>query len=227
VSRDARAAFLLETPDLRWPKGNTRALQTAEAPATVAVPPPRYMRNRPSGEDVPGNGPGATFYDHRRWGFIRVANNTGTLVEMDKTENDMLAAEGYIRAGNWAAAAALIDLSRVPNGLPALTGVVTNGTMAVPGGAGCVPQVPVGPNFTSAACGNMLEAMKYEKRMETAFTGYMQWFRDNRGWGDMVEGTSYHWPVPYQEMQARQHPFYDLPSDIAPSGTYQFGTGNK
>ena len=41
-----------------------------------------------------------------------------------KAENDLLAAEGYIRTGNIAAAAAKIDLTRVANGgLPALTGV--------------------------------------------------------------------------------------------------------
>ena len=51
-----------------------------------------------------------------------------------KAENDLLAAEGYIRTGKIAEAAAKIDLSRVANGgLPALTGVVTTGDA---GGAG-------------------------------------------------------------------------------------------
>jgi hypothetical protein len=184
------------------------------------------MRNRPAGEDVPITGWGQSWYDHRRWGNIRVASNSGALVEMDKTESDMLAAEGYIRANNFAAAAALIDISRTANGLPALTGVVLDGTSPVPGGTGCVPQAPQAPNFTSAACGNMWEAMKYEKRMETAFTGFMQWFNDNRGWGDMIVDTALEWPVPYQEMQARVHPFYDGYLQ-APAGTYQFGVGDK
>lgn len=226
TARDSRAAFLVETPDVRWPQGTSRPVQVAESPTDVDVPAPRYMRNRPPGEDVPITGWGQSWYDHRRWGSIRVASNSGPLVEMSKTESDMLAAEGYLRANNFVAAAALIDISRTANGLPALTGVVLDGTTPVPGGSGCVPQAPQPPNFTSAGCGTMWEAMKYEKRMETAFTGFMQWFNDHRGWGDMVVNTALEWPVPYQEMQARVKPFYDGQLQ-APAGTYQFGVGDK
>ena len=224
--RDSRAAFLVQTPDLRWPQGATRAAQVAESPSSVQIPAARYMRNRPPGEDVPIGGWGQSFYDHRRWGFIRVNSNSGGLVEMSRAESDLLAAEGYIRAGNFAAAAPLIDRSRTAHGLPALAGVVTDGTTPVPGGTACVPQVPVAPTYTTTACGNMMEALKYEKRMETAFTGYMQWFNDHRGWGDMIEGTPLEWPVPYQEMQARRSPFYDG-TLLAPTGTYRFGSGNQ
>lgn len=226
TQRDSRVAFLVGTPDLRWPQGATRAAQIAESPTDVNIPAPRYMRNRPAGEDVPVTGWGQSWYDHRRWGAIRVNNNTGTLVEMDRAENDLLAAEGYLRANNFAAAATLIDRTRTANGLPALSGVVADATTPVPGGAGCVPRVPQGPGFTSAACGTIWEAMKYEKRMQTAFTGFMQWFNDNRGWGDMIAGTALEWPVPYQEMQARVKPFYDGQL-LAPAGTYGFGVGDR
>jgi hypothetical protein len=60
--------------------------------------------------------------------------------------------------------------------------------------------------------------------MESAWTGYMEWFRHHRRWGDMIEGTPLEWPVPYQEMQARRLPFYDG-TLVAPTGTYRFGTG--
>ncbi len=223
--RDNRAPFLIQTPDLRFPQGNTRAIQIAESPGGVNIPAPRYIRNRPTGEDVPGTGWNVGWYDFRRWGFIRVNNNTGALVEMSKVENDMLAAEGHLRANQFAQAAALIDVSRTRNGLPALTGVVADGTTPVPGGTRCVPQIPVGPAFTTTACGNMWEAMKWEKRMETSFTGFMQWFRDMRGWGDLVDRTALEWPVPYQEMQARRAGFYDG-TNVAGPGTYGFGVGN-
>src|SRR5690606_5077334 len=145
-------------------------------------------------------------YDHRRWGYIRENSNEGTLVEMDRDEPRLLAAEGYIRTSQHALAAPLIDASRTAHGLPPVG--ITNGTDPVDGGASCVPQVPdPADNWNSATCGNMLEAMKYELRMETAWTGYMQWFRHHRRWGDMIEGTPLEWPVPYQEMQARQKPF--------------------
>jgi hypothetical protein len=222
--RDTRAQFLVQTPDLRWPQGATRSAQQAEAPFATGtrLPTGRYVRNRPTGEDPPADGFGQSMYDHRRWGFIREASNTGTLVEMDRDEPRLLAAEGYIRTNQFALAAPLIDASRTAHGLPAI-GIV-DGTSPVAGDASCVPQVPSLPNFTTTACGNMLEAMKYELRMESAWTGYMQWFRHHRRWGDMIDGTPLQWPVPYQEMQARSQGFYDG-TLVAGSGTYQFGTG--
>jgi hypothetical protein len=86
----------------------------------------------------------------------------------------------------------------------------------VPGGASCVPKLP------SGACGSLWDALKYEKRMETAFTGYLIWFTDQRGWGDLPAGTVVEWPVPYQEMQARQKPFYNGTNRWAGPSTYGF-----
>lgn len=72
----------------------------------------------------------------------------------------------------------------------------------------------------------MMEALKYEYRMETYFTGYGQWFFAMRGWGDLVVGTPLEFPVPYQEMQVRLRPFYNLGGvgnpDAAAAGTYGF-----
>ncbi len=216
---DTRKAFLVITPDQRWPQGATRAIQGAEAP-TVALPAGRYIRNRPAGEDVPVNGWGDSFYDHRRYGVINRASSTGPYVEMSATEVDMLAAEGYIRTGNLAAAAALIDKTRIKNGLGSI-GVPASATAPYSTAADCVPRVPQAPSFTSTACGNILEAMKYEKRMETAFTGYLVWYADGRGWGDLVTGTPVEWPVPYQEMQSRYTSYYNG-TKVAAKGTYGF-----
>lgn len=221
--RATRAQFLVQTPDTRWPQGSTRAVQQAEAPQSTGtrLPTGRYMRNRPTGEDPPADGWGQSQYDHRRWGFIRENSNTGTIVEMDVDEPRLLAAEGLIRTSQFARAAALINQSRTAHGLPAITAF--DGTSPMPGGTGCVPQVPDATG-TATTCGNMLEAMKYELRMETAWTGFMEWFRHHRRWGDMIEGTPLQWPVPYQEMQARQKPYYDG-TLVAGTGTYQFGNG--
>lgn len=220
--RSTRAAFLVQTPDTRWPAGPTRDWQIAEAPATVQLPAGRYMRNRPVGEDVANVGWAESWYDHRRFGAIYAGGGAGQYVEMDRAENDLLAAEGYFRTGNFAQAATLVNVSRATAGLPPVG--VTDATTPVAGGTACVPQVPAAPNYTSATCGTLLEAIKYEKRMETAFTGFMQWFRDNRRWGDMIQGTALEWPVPYQEMQARRKPYYDGQL-VAPVGTYRFGNG--
>lgn len=222
----SRTAFMVRTPDARWPSGNTRAAQQ-----TVSDTLPHgnlYFRNRPTGEDTPGDPWGSFQYDHYRWRTITLDNpdNSGNWPDMTKAEIDLLAAEGYIRKGDIASAAKLIDNTRVANGkLPALSGAVTSASQPVPGGTSCVPQVPdaTGQNPT---CGTIMEAMKYEKRVETLFSGYGQWFMDERGWGDLVQGTPVQFPVPYQEMDARFHPFYDSNAMSGPQaaakGTYGF-----
>ncbi|MCC7002781.1 MAG: hypothetical protein IT357_11555 [Gemmatimonadaceae bacterium] len=195
----SRRAFLVQTLDGRWPAGGTRAAPQALSTNTIIAP--RYLRNRPTGDDVVIAGDGESFYDHRRYGLTQSNTSVaGPYTDMSKTEMDMLAAEGYIRTGQAALAEPLIDISRLRNGLPSVVGV---GAGVVPGGAACVPKLPNG------TCGTLLEAMKYEKRMETAFTGYMIWYTDSRGWGDLPTGTVIEWPVPYQEMQARLQPFYN------------------
>lgn len=219
--RDSRRAFLIQTPDRRWPQGATRAAQQASNP-NVAPPAGMYVRNRPTGDDVPLSGYGDSFYDHRRYGAANLAASTGPYVEFSATELTMLAAEGYIRTNQLQQAITLINASRARNGLDAIpTSIASASVPYSTNKSTCVPQVPVGPNFTSTACGSVLEAMKWEKRMETAFTGYMVWFTDSRGWGDLVEGTTVEWPVPYQEMQARQSPYYNG-TNRAPKGTYGF-----
>lgn len=229
----SRAAFLIQTPDKRFPAGATRAAQTAASncTSTTCTGPTAgvYFRNRPSGQDTPGDAWGNSYYDHYRFYSIYLSSDkAGNWPEFTRAENDMLAAEGYIRAGNLAAAAPLIDRTRTANGgLPAVAGSPAEASLSnpVPGGAGCVPRVPQGPSFTSAACGNLLEAMKWEKRLESAFTGYVQWYTDNRGWGDLISGTPLQYPVPYQEMDARAHPFYNSGTGaewVAAAGTYGF-----
>jgi hypothetical protein len=45
--------------------------------------------------------------------------------------------------------------------------------------------------------------MKYEKRMESIFTGYGVWYLDARRWNDLIAGTPLEWPVPNQEALSR------------------------
>jgi hypothetical protein len=225
-----RQPFLLRTPDARWPAGDDRATQTTASGGSNGVPGTTgyYFRNRPPGEDPPGDPWGTSFYDNFRFRYLTVNNsdNAGPWIEFSKAEVDLLAAEGYLRKGDVASALPLIDNSRVSKGkLPKLTGVIATATDPVPGGNACVPKVPTGPNGPTA-CGTAMEALKYEYRMETYFTGYGQWFQAERGWGDLVEGTPLEFPVPYQEMQVRLKPFYNLGGVGGPSaaakGTYGF-----
>ncbi len=218
-----RTPFLLRTADRRFPSGETREIQTAvtgtskNGPATGSI---LYFRNRPLGDDTPAEPWGNWYYDNWRFWAIGAGAGNGPFIAMSVTESDMLAAEGYLRTGNVAAAATLIDKSRVRAGLPSVAGI-TSLTQQVPGGNACVPRVPQGPSFISTACGTIFEAMKWEKRIETSFTGYAQWYVDSRGWGDLTEGTALHWPIPYQELFARLLPSYTT-QERAVRGSYGF-----
>jgi hypothetical protein len=207
---------LVKTPDTRWPSGETRAEQVANS--TLPLGPGQYIANRDPGGDQPDESTpaGTSQYDHRRWWFIDDAPNAGTMVFVPKAEIDLLAAEAHIRLGAPASAVPLINTTRIANGLEE----ILDGGIPVPGGAACVPRLPNG------TCGSLMEALKYEKRMETQLLGYMQWFLDSRGWGDLITGTSLHWPVPNQEMDTRNLPFYNMPSTgtlpASGVGTYGF-----
>ena len=219
----SRTPFLIQTPDKRFPSGPDRATQTAVTGVSRAGPPAGsilYFRNRPPGEDTPADPWGTSWYDNWRSWAISATGGNAPYVLFALVENDMLAAEGYIRAGNFAAAIPLINKSRVRAGLPALT-VINSLTDQVPGGTACVPRVPQPPNYNTTACGNIMEALKWEKRTETDMIGYGQWFIDSRGWGDLVQGTALEWPVPYQELFARIKPSYTTTA-VAAKGTYGF-----
>ncbi len=215
----ARTPFLLKTPDKRFPSGETRAAQQASVATPVLFSNPGgtnragtptgsivYFRNRPSGEDSPADPWGTWFYDNQRSWAIRSAGGIGPYVLFAVAENDMLAAEGYLRTGNVAAAIPLINKTRTRATLPAIpaTAIITD---QVPNSSAlahdCVPRTPQPPAYNTTACGTIFEAMKWEKRVETSMVGYAQWYIDSRGWGDLVTGTPLEWPVPYQELFAR------------------------
>lgn len=205
-------SFTMVTPDLRFPQGATRAAQNSDfaiaSCQTAATICKRYFVNRPQGGDQnAGLGWGWSNYDHVRFISWNTRGDAGSARNgitpfMMKAEIDLLQAEGLYRQGNYAAAGALVNLTRVAaGGLPAIT--TFDATTAVPGGAtNCVPKVPVAP-FNVIACGNLWEAIKYEKRIETAYTHYAPWYLDGRGWGDLPKDTPLFWAVPYQDLQAR------------------------
>lgn len=242
----SKTPFLIRTPDRRFPPGDTRGAQNTGSGGTAnAVVPPngQYLRNRSAGDDVFDGSWGNSFYDFVRFRDFFNKSRIGPYPVMTKAEMDLLAAEGYLYKNNFAAAAALIDVYRVRNSLPPVAGITdlttpvpgavytTDATTgkavlgaAVPGASNCVPRVPVGPSAT--ACGNIFEALKWEKRLETAYTGYGMWYFDSRGWGDLPEGTALSFPVPYQELDTRVIPAYTLGGiggqAAAPKGTYGY-----
>lgn len=208
----SRVPFLVVTPDKRLPAGTTRALQNAVVvPGTFSTVP--YFQNRAPGQDAPGDPLQISMYDFRRSGTFQAAARNGPYPIMTVAEIRLLAAEGQLRIGNVGAAAALIDVSRVGRGgLPSLvTAGIADTLTPVPGVTSCVPRVPdPAQGYKKSRCGTIWGALKWEYRLETAYTGYGMWFFAARGWGDLPEGTAIQWPVPYQEMQVRGEPYYGL-----------------
>jgi hypothetical protein len=245
--RGSTGGFFMVTPDLRFPQGGTRTTQQADqtlAQCTVAnLKCKRYFYNRPTADDqLSGQGWGFSNYGFMRfrsWNQLGDAGSQrdGKTPVFMKAELDLLRAEGLYRQGDFAGAAALINISRTRGmlcqdgtapgaaappatctftstgaqspyaaggGLPAIT--VFDATTPVPGGAACVPKVPAAPAFNAASCGNLWEALKWEKRVETIMTHWLSWYFDGRGWGDLADGTPLYLPVPYQDWLARGKP---------------------
>jgi hypothetical protein len=237
---NGNVGFFMITPDTRFPQGATRTAQQADfklqdCEVAGILSCKRYFTNRPNGSDqFTGNGWGWSNYDFNRFHSWVNKGDAGTprngpLLFFPKTALDMYQAEGLIRKGQFSQAATLINASRTAHGLPALTAF--DATSPVPGGlASCVPRVPQPPNATTTACGNMMEAMKWEKRMEEAFIQFAAWYFDGRGWGDLAEGTALFWAVPYQDLQSRGYSISQIygaglgagnaPGSVAGKSTY-------
>jgi hypothetical protein len=226
--------FHLVTTDLRFPQGSTRAAQQGDQTVPCSpVPCKRYFVNRTAGDDFNAPSWSWTEYSFIRWhpwhnngasalqpGGSGLGGGNGYFPFFTLAELDLLQAEGHIRKQTFAAAAPLINKTRSAAGLPAITGF--DNTAPVPGGSDCVPKVPLsavqsGGSTTTLTCGNLMEAMKYEKRIETLYTHLAGWWLDSRGWGDLPEGTGTCWAPPYDELRARSLPVYS---------TGGFGLGN-
>jgi hypothetical protein len=122
--------------------------------------------------------------------------NLGFAADLSVSEMNLLRAEALIRLNRPAEALPLINASRVAKGrLPPVT---VNGDQT----ARCVPRK------LSGGCGNLMDALIYEKRFETLMlSGGLALF-DARGWGILLKGTALHFPVPALELNALPLPVY-------------------
>jgi hypothetical protein len=222
----SRAPFRIQTPDTRFPSGDTDAAQRTNSPDAGADLPSTYFAMRTS-TVYPGEPYGNSQYVVARFRRYRANGGDASWVWMSATEISMLRAEALLRSGSQhdaGTAVTLVNASRTAHGLapfPAGADSATQAPAQAGGGAtSCVPRTPTAAS-TTLQCGTLFEAMKWEKRMETVQTGYVQWFIDSRGWGDLPEGTTLMWPVPYQEMDARREAFYDAMWQAGPMVSYK------
>lgn len=116
---------------------------------------------------------------------------------MSVVEMDLYRAEGLARTGSAAEAAALANRTRVANGeLPPLT------ADGVPDAPDCVPRDYDG------TCMGLVDAIIYERVLETTgFESPRDWM-EARGWGHLYPGTYVHLPVPGRELETLNLPIY-------------------
>ena len=159
----------------------------------------RYMGNSPFPADR-----GIYHYSNYidwRWRPLYSNGWVGEYPDMTAKELDFLVAEASYRTGNMSAAMDIVNRYRANGELPPFTDA--NGV--APGGDRCVPQNADG------SCGNLWEALKYEKRIELFHYGFGTEYFDDRGWGDLVTYTFEQLPIPGSEL------------DILLQETYTFG----
>jgi len=130
-----------------------------------------------------------------------------TLVSV--TEMQLLKAEALIRLGgaaNLTAAANIINVTRTRfngTGTPAATNNLAPVTAAgVPAAANCVPRRDNG------TCGDLMDALMWESRIENfGLEGTIAW-ANARGWGTLLSGTVIHFPIPGRELQTFKMAYY-------------------
>lgn len=186
--------ILIVTPDERFPQGSTLAEQE-ENPGTKLF----INAYRGSNWAQAARGTWRWSYYHNYEHDPYNSWSSFVVEDIEREELDLLAAEAYYWKGDYAAAAALINKTRVAAGLNATDAAGTN--------TSCVPKLPDG------SCGDLLEMLKWEKRLEVWHTGMVYgvpFYFDSRRWGDHYVGTTLEFPIPGGELQTLQMPSYSF-----------------
>jgi hypothetical protein len=132
---------------------------------------------------------------------------------------DLLKAEGLIRTGNPAAAVPLINKTRtgVPCApvAPATTCTGFNTANGAYGGnlpPVTVAGVPVAPDCVprrlNGTCGDLMDALMWEKRLESISIDPIINWSDWRAWGKFRNGTYLHFPIHSRELFTLGIPYY-------------------
>jgi hypothetical protein len=217
-----RNPFVIVTPDQRFPQGATLDAQATEANRGIyiEVPHPDYstfeagiggQRGRPDR----GTWRWSNYRDYRHDQLL--LTQIGPLPHLTIPQMRLLAAEAHYRLGNLDEAADRINVTRADPNHAAL-----NATNAAGLNTSCVPKLPDG------TCGDLWEMLKWEKRLETYHVNLGAWYFDGRRWGDLMQGTFLHLPVPGRELEVLEMPNYTfggpggIAAGAAPVGTYGY-----
>ncbi|MGH7467182.1 MAG: hypothetical protein ACRENP_04270 [Longimicrobiales bacterium] len=195
--RDQRQAFFITTPDRRV---------TGTTPTSNGA----YFRNRNTlaNFNVSRGTMHQSYYQwHRRSNYGAFTSSTGQYVMLSADENRLLRAEALLRTGNTQGAVDLINVSRVRGVRVGTTNFATNlppiTTAGVPTVAGaCVPRKK------SGACGDVMDALLWERRMELFGQDPVRYWADMRGIGALEPGSLLHMPIPGRYLVSLQMPIY-------------------
>lgn len=221
---------LIQTPDARFPTGTTVAEQQVNPGAYYSVPGGTSADGAclSASDDVNGANLNQNFQQPGRgtfrWSYYFMHNAWGCNFEwfgqtqeplIKPAEMRLLQAEADLRQGNVGGAATLVNVSRMAHGLDdASVDADGNGNP----NDDCVPRLPDG------TCGDLMEMLKWEKRIETQYYGLhsSSWYFDGRGWGDLYEGTFLHLPIPEQDLSLLDMSVYTTGDPGAEPSVYQW-----
>lgn len=181
----SRAKFTITTPDRRVHGATNTTVGTRFTYLTTAM-----------GTEALGTYSASRYRSNR---YLNAAADSGSrafipYITLDEVR--FIRAEAFYRLGRGAEAAALLNVTRVPANLKP---VDANGP---PAGRDCVPRKNDG------TCGDLFDAIQYEKRIELyPQTPDIFWF-DQRGWGKLITGTPLHLPVSGRELIALGLTYY-------------------
>jgi hypothetical protein len=198
--------FLIVTPDKRFPQGNTIAEQDTSRGLYIL-----YVGNEGHARPERGTWRWSLYRDDRYGDRYPPPPENMELLTVEHIQ--LIKAEALFRTGDLAGAAAIINVTREGNGGLSPTDAAGTNT-------DCVPKLPNG------ACGNLLEMLKWEKRLESYQQGLSPWYYDARRWGDAMQGTFLQVPVPGKELEVLIKPIYTFGGvggeGGAPLGNYGF-----
>ncbi|MFQ5690292.1 MAG: hypothetical protein ACE5HQ_08470 [Gemmatimonadota bacterium] len=141
------------------------------------------------------------YLDHRYETYTQSCDGCweGPFPIMTVREMRLYKAEARARMGDLQGAADIINESRVAiGGLPPITPAGTSG-------ANCVPHKRLDP---TGACGDLMDALRYEFywEVDNLETGVTYWF--TRGHGQLTTGTVLQFPIPGSELETLQMKIY-------------------
>jgi len=146
-----------------------------------------------------------SYYADTRWAAYLDAWGEAFAPDFAVEELSFIEAEALYRTGDRAGAMAIVNRTRTAAGLDAFTD--PNGP--APGGWRCVPKRDDG------SCGDLWDALAYEKRIELFQYGPFTEFVDDRGWGDLLEGTFLDFPPATTTLEPVLQKIYELSSGSA------------